>query len=645
MMHQLNGPTSPSGADGFLNNSLKETSNSPSFDYYSARYDEMIARLKSDEKALLIDKVEKLPAKEENILRLCFALNNNTTHFSDEIFTNFNISYYALEAFRLGRIDEFQFGTIQLFWSIGQYHQDYDLMSVHSLFSKDGKYNSNILDLLFESLAIKRSNRHFLTKLQFIEFIEEMKNFPYSERCFFLVPDLQISSKPRTVSQELKKLKMTVFNRFGKMRIIPTVSMMQAFLNVKFGKQAMRINPVLGLSTLKQLRRYNKRDMAFPFPGVWLPENADNFPAPWYDITYHDFYHIFTASSSSRFGRKLMIKIAEISLEILGNQIDRNSPAGETLRAFCTVASDMEMGYQFSNALNCISEPPEKTILKEICMLAYKAFVNTRYKNFDFDTAVSFYETLAQKFICKRNDAKKTEIVENLREIDFIKSSPYQISKINFFVILADYVENKDRYKKSILPHIRCKIALEKMKEKFYQEFSKEKILYQYVLIKCGVEQEIVNTLSFQMKELLCDNAEAIGKLLIASITFQQFLELSSSRQKTILDKVDYIILLLHYGISWNECVELNFSEVSTESLQETKLLFEMNATLADIKALSRVIADISINTLYFLFQHGFSFKNTQMDADHLRYIWNNIQKIIALVDSGTDIYDAIKMD
>jgi hypothetical protein len=114
-------------------------------------------------------------------------------------------------------------------------------------------------------------------------------------------------------------LAFNIFTKPKKGRMIPSLGLMQTFLNVKF-EDAVTINPVLGLSSMEDIRENgitSTRDMALRFPGVHLPDDADGDAAPGFSFTFHDFYHAYIASSLGNDFRCLFIKIGDIANEVI----------------------------------------------------------------------------------------------------------------------------------------------------------------------------------------------------------------------------------------------------------------------------------------------------------------------------------------
>lgn len=92
---------------------------------------------------------------------------------------------------------------------------------------------------------------------------------------------------------------LNIFQRVGRYRVFPSFQMMQLFLDIVCRKNAVTLNPVIGLSTDHDISVNNfssSRDLSLPFPSVVLPKMADGFIALGWSFSYHDFYHAYIQS-------------------------------------------------------------------------------------------------------------------------------------------------------------------------------------------------------------------------------------------------------------------------------------------------------------------------------------------------------------
>lgn len=334
----------------------------------SKEYEELIRRVPNHEKTLLERKLLRLTNKESSIRMLHEAL--ETQNWDHEIFQNEDFPYYALEAVGLeegdkNKLSPSQFATIMIYWKALQDHG----RSVQpvSLFHANGSINLQAKDLIKQTLRLIIESLSFFTIIplnekdaeklkdaleanpenalkileettksitpiyllsneQLEELFQEMSKLPKSEQQFFVVPDKgeynpsilgALPPLKRTIRQALYyDVGFNVFSRLehGK-RMIPSFGLTQAFLYVKFASDAVKMNPVLALSSAEDIYENGingERDYALHFPGIELPIKADLLLAPEDEFRYHDFYHAYLTSCGPRTIRPCSLQAAYI---------------------------------------------------------------------------------------------------------------------------------------------------------------------------------------------------------------------------------------------------------------------------------------------------------------------------------------------
>ncbi|HVX01074.1 MAG TPA: hypothetical protein VHA52_11675 [Candidatus Babeliaceae bacterium] len=250
------------------------------------QYQEVIRRLPAGELSEVQEKVSQVTDSEIEVL--VRTIDSHQWHAT--LFTQNEYPYQALAALRKGKITVQQFATIMFYWVNFTKRGIQGKMVL--LFNADGTVNKEARDLIAETATTR--SQTVLTDQEIDELFEEMRKQPVSEQCFF------ISHNPKSASLTIVDtiIEGIKFNLFGKLKegtLIPSLSLMQASIKVRFKDQSIEINPVMGLSTEDDL--FNaapaKRDMAIPFPGVTLPDTADGLPAKDQEFIYHDFAHMW----------------------------------------------------------------------------------------------------------------------------------------------------------------------------------------------------------------------------------------------------------------------------------------------------------------------------------------------------------------
>ena len=114
---------------------------------------------------------------------------------------------------------------------------------------------------------------------------------------------------------------INIFSRIGNgWRMIPTFSLVQTFLNIKFAENAVILRPRIGYATHQDLEQNGKsqtREVSVPYPGICYHE-ADYYPIFRDDeMMYHDaVYHGWMASQIPQKFQRGFIIIADILKEM-----------------------------------------------------------------------------------------------------------------------------------------------------------------------------------------------------------------------------------------------------------------------------------------------------------------------------------------
>ncbi len=323
-------------------------------------------RLFADE---LVKKLAELDFSDAKLLELVEAI--KTFDFDkSSILQDSNLPYMALEALRRGLLDpehgQNQVATILHFWGARQYIAGAAIQTV-SLFNSDGQINPKFEHYIYKTLL----GSSFSEDDKDDAFIANLRKLPASEQQFLLIPDVQgdnplltIVQKnggdafKTTISQIIKgQTTINAFNRLKEppqrlMRMVPSVGMMQAFLDAQYA-EPVQIKPRVYLSTEMQIRecgRKDTRDMMMPFPDSSgqsrCPPKADGFLSPGIDFTYHDFYHAIIASAIGKFYREAGITVAD-AITLYAKEPNVESAKG--LEQMATLFYDVEYNLFFEN--------------------------------------------------------------------------------------------------------------------------------------------------------------------------------------------------------------------------------------------------------------------------------------------------------
>ncbi|MBS0649433.1 MAG: hypothetical protein JSS10_09470 [Verrucomicrobia bacterium] len=292
-------------------------------------YNEMIQRATEQEKAELVKKLEGFPEKNRYLQQLLQALKEG--NWDSDIFANADYPYYALEALRHGILSKGEFATVQIFWEINQAH-DKKSFQFLPFFNEDGSPSSDIKDLMREILRPKNEEDPLLdSKIDHL--FEKIKSSSKSQQGIWLISDeipsedILFSKLPLKESCICRRLCVEVVenpkiqNKFFPsqfVKSVPSYDLMQAYLDVFYGRWAVQLNPILGFSTDNDTYQNSvngRRNISLHHPAVSLPHRADGLAAPWYEFScFHDF--AFHATICSSLPQELAKAVAQIPRQI-----------------------------------------------------------------------------------------------------------------------------------------------------------------------------------------------------------------------------------------------------------------------------------------------------------------------------------------
>ncbi len=268
---------------------------------------ELTRRISSEEK-LINPKLESLT--DESIEELAEKINRSRVWEEEKCINSANMPYCALAAAQNGLISPGQFCTLMLYWSTST-TQPKDFIKSHRLFTPENEIDLSSFQLL-KKTHLKAPDL-CLTEEEYKEFFERMRKLPVSEQQFFEISNQDTN----TILNALARVGFNIFGQIdgpnGTRRIIPSIGMMQVYLDVKFKDNAVKINPVIGLSSLEDIKENgvnSERDLGVPFPGFSCLL-ADGFSAKGYRFTIHDFYHSTLASCAPAKEREFIINTSD----------------------------------------------------------------------------------------------------------------------------------------------------------------------------------------------------------------------------------------------------------------------------------------------------------------------------------------------
>jgi len=425
-------------------------------------------------------KAGKIPSKMQE---LALALQHND--LNHPIFQDHD-AYppIALAAVREGLISREQFST--LMWRRSALLANGSIIDVPLFIN--GQVNPQAKAIIKETLQVHPLVQStlivdFLSEEELDQFFEQMRSKPLSEQRFFYVPDKYPPPDPftsnrikdivegtRTISHEVQQnAGFNVFGRFGgDKRMGPSASMMQTFLDLKFGKNSAKLNYVLGESSLEAIIKnglLGTREMGLPFPGLPVPRRADDTLAPDIDFPWHDFYHAYLVSTIPDNHRLAFCQVASL-IDSLRSHPDF-APHATFLENWKERVIDMEFPSYQPNSI-----------------LAQR----DRAEMFWRDLSTSVATTKFQKSV---HDAVEKKNTQASLDISFMFEGHKEIAAIN--AVFEAIVKNKQNWEELTgisFDALRRSAAL--MKQEMIQDY-KNADLYGYMSIVRGGMQKMVH--------------------------------------------------------------------------------------------------------------------------------------------------------
>lgn len=247
-------------------------------------------------------------------------------------FANHNMEDFACQILQLlknRKITPSTFTTATFYWALRQKFTP-EQIKIVPLFV-DGKINTEAYGAMKETLKstsviVPESDytEEYLTSMFY-----KLKNAPLCEQFFFSIPSQELvgltlnpqEAMKKTITQEIQgapgiNLFTTYHHEGNPCRMIVSFTVLQEFINVYAGKNAVKILPRIKESSLEDIKNNRENgvmDLGIPFLGAPVPNSADEFSAPdFWDFWMHDFYHSLIASEAPQSHRQALIEIAEL---------------------------------------------------------------------------------------------------------------------------------------------------------------------------------------------------------------------------------------------------------------------------------------------------------------------------------------------
>ena len=345
-------------------------------DVHSKVFNEVVRRIKPSKQINISEKISKVTESQVvKIFQCCCdpALILNGYH---DFFTSDEFPYVNLRAFRDGKITVNDFATLASLHEIYKENRERNKsfsIKFKALFNPNGRPNRLAWIAIEETLYKSNAAEIGAFKYDVADVIKKMKvelKAASPLEAGFWHYDMPKPSGTMTITDVVRKLGSYALSGYEKQEMIPSITMIQAFIDSAFGEEAHRINPVIGVSSPDDIRSGSVgcfRDYAIPFPDIPLPKTADGFFAPGTaDFQKHDKYHLERASLLLNEDKDLYIAIGDA----LQKQKERYERAIENLKVVCQ--EKMDHIERLRDLIEALPEPRKKEPMVKFQKELYK---------------------------------------------------------------------------------------------------------------------------------------------------------------------------------------------------------------------------------------------------------------------------------
>lgn len=271
----------------------------------TAEEQECVTQIKEDE--------EGLPEEVASALR--------AGKWDHEIFSSPRFGQYTVQAFMQKKISIEQLATVFMRWEASvQFSHSGNPLLTHPLFQK-GDFTQDAIMLLIPSLWE-------ISAAEKIRFIYKLLQSPLSERYFWTV---KIPQEDYEKGEKRKKYGKVLYNLQTRLPlftlrecpedldqmilVIPSFSILKAYLWAVHREHAVAVIPEFGIGTPKQIEfdiPQNQRLFALQFPNIKGLESGDGYYFGEYLASFHDFYHCHRISLIPPLHRLAYLRLAHI---------------------------------------------------------------------------------------------------------------------------------------------------------------------------------------------------------------------------------------------------------------------------------------------------------------------------------------------
>lgn len=289
---------------------------------HARAFNEVVRRIKPTQQSTILDKLQDVSEEQvQKLVECCDHPSLLTGNYLDFLVSN-EFPYVALRAFRDERISLNEFSTLVslqgIYMESGQKNNSFKL-TYQKLFDESGTPIEKGWEKIEDTLLHCRQRFLFDVKGTIATMQEYLKTARLLEAGFWYYDIVDVSIEDTIADAIRYDIGLFALSRIGMKEMIPSLTLRQTYLDSIYGKEAHRISPVIGISSVADVRiggEARRRDFAVPFPDHPLPHKADGYPSETIsDFQHHDFYHAVKCS-------QLANKYIDLYLEV-GDALDK----------------------------------------------------------------------------------------------------------------------------------------------------------------------------------------------------------------------------------------------------------------------------------------------------------------------------------
>ena len=354
-------------------------------DDHAECFNEVVRRIKLPIQKNILEKMSGVTSDQMREIVQCCNYPAQILNHHRSFFTSDEFPYVNLRAFRDGIIDVNEFSTLAsvqgIFKESSGQIESFEMM-YKALFDKNGEPNKEAWEAIEETLQKSNDERYTKFKYEVKDTIKKMQIELKTARPLeagFWHYDMTEPGRKITVADAVRCLGSWALSGYANQEMIPSITMIQAHLDSAFGEEAHRINPVIGSSSIDDIRLGGincHRDFAIPFPCVPLPKSADGFPAPTIaSFQRHDKYHLERVSLLINADKDLYIAMGDALKELQARYND-------SILMLQSIYEKKKVYIEkVKNYIESLPEPQKKESVirfqRELCKI-YKLFVYLR---------------------------------------------------------------------------------------------------------------------------------------------------------------------------------------------------------------------------------------------------------------------------